>query len=66
MEEALAYRLMCSLYQRQEELLKIVPVAEFTTPENAARLPAVPLHPGAARYLREVASEGRAPLDCNA
>ena len=64
MDEELAYRLVCSLYQNKASLESIVAAASYTTPANAHRLSAVPLHPGAKRYLDEVAlgsTEGAAP-----
>ena len=57
MDDELAYRLLCSLYQHQPDLRAIVSAAEFTTRANADRLPAVPLHSGAARYLRDAQAE---------
>ena len=51
MEDELAYRLVCSLYQNQTDLESIVAAASFTTPANARVMPAVPLHPGAQRFL---------------
>ena len=56
MDEALAYRLVCSLYQNRSSLESIVAAASYTTQANAHRLSAVPLHPGAQRYLDEVAA----------
>lgn len=70
MEEALAYRLLCSLYKNQPQLESIVAAARFTTPANADRMAAVPLHPGAARYLKELANlpgepvANAAAMDC--
>ena len=51
MEDELAYRLVCSLYQNQADLESIVAAASFTTPGNARVMSAVPLHPGAQRFL---------------
>ena len=67
MEDELAYRLVCSLYQNKPSLESIVAAASYTTPANAHRLSAVPLHPGAQRYLEEVAAasaSGQGP-DCS-
>lgn len=64
MPDDLAYRLMCVLYEQQPALEAIVAAAEFTTPENADRLSAVPLHPGALQYLSDVRGAGLANADC--
>jgi len=55
MDDDLAYRLLCSLYENKPSLESIVAAASYTTPANANRLTAVPLHPGAQRYLDEIA-----------
>jgi len=60
MDDDLAYRLVCSLYQNRQALESIVGAASYTTPENAHRLSAVPLHPGAQRYLAEVSAASAA------
>lgn len=64
MPEMLAYRLLCVLYQQRTALEKIVAVASYTTLENLDGLPAVPLHPGAVRYLERVKASTAAELDC--
>lgn len=65
MEEKLAYRLVCSLYQNRDKLEAIVPAASFTVPANAARMPAVPLHPGAERFLSNTQENAVHNVDCN-
>lgn len=65
MDETLAYRLVCSLYKNQPELQQIVSAASFTVPANAARMNAVPLHPGAVRFLSEADPAAVASMDCN-
>ena len=64
MPEPLAFRLLCVLYQQRPELEKVVKVASYTTPDNLHRLPAVPLHPGAQRYLETVAQVGVSEINC--
>ena len=56
MDDDLAYRLVCSLYKNKPALETIVASASYTTPQNAHRLSAVPLHPGAQRYLIDAAN----------
>jgi len=65
MDERLAWRLMCGLYQHRQALESIVAAASFTTPENAARIAAVPLHPGAAKFLQDARQQGVEALRCN-
>lgn len=64
MDDNLAWRLLCSLYQHQPELQKIVASASFSVPANAARMPAVPLHAGAKRFLADVQTAGLANMNC--
>jgi len=64
MPDALAFNLMCVLYKERAALEKIVAVASYTTPQNATQLTAVPLHAGAARYLRKVAEAGADGVSC--
>jgi len=65
MDEKLAYQLVCSLYQNQPQLEAIVSAAGFSVPANAARMPAVPLHPGAERFLATARRTGVGSVDCN-
>jgi len=65
MEDQLAYQLVCSLYQNQPQLETIVSAASFSVPANAARMPAVPLHPGAMRFLDTAQTDGVDNIDCN-
>lgn len=62
--EQTAYQLLCATYRASAELQRVVAVASFTVPENAARLPSVPLHPGAQRYLDDVERLGVANVGC--
>ncbi len=65
MDDQLAYQLVCSLYQNQAKLEGIVAAASFSVPANAARMPSVPLHPGAVRFLDAARVGGVDSLDCN-
>jgi hypothetical protein len=49
----LVYKLVKSLYEHQDYLLKIHPSASYTTAENAVKYSPIPLHPGTIKYLRE-------------
>ncbi len=49
----LVYKLVQSLYEHQDYLLKIHPSASYTTPENAVKYSPIPLHPGTIKYLKE-------------
>ncbi len=49
----LVYKLVKSLYEHQDYLLKIHPSAAYTTPENAVKYSPIPLHPGTIKYLKE-------------
>ena len=49
----LVYKLVKSLYEHQDYLLKIHPSASYTTPENAVKYSPIPLHPGTIKYLTE-------------
>lgn len=53
MPEDLAFALTCSVYRNHARLLAISPVVKDMTPGNIHQLPAVPLHPGTLRYLRD-------------
>ena len=66
MPERTAFRLLCSTYRAQAELERVVAVASFTEPANAARIDTVPLHPGAEAYLRAVAEKGVEGVSCEA
>lgn len=65
MDDELAWRLVCSLYQQQPQLQQIVSAASFSVPANAARMKAVPLHSGAQRFLADAKLHGVANLNCN-
>jgi len=54
MPEALAFQLVCTLFENKSALLKVAAVARDMTVENMDKLTAVPLHPGSARYLQAV------------
>ena len=49
----LVYKLVKTLYEHQDYLLKIHPSASYTTPENAVKYSPIPLHPGTIKYLKE-------------
>lgn len=61
MDDELAYQLTRTTFENIEQLRKTMPVAAYTTPENAHCLKGVPLHPGAERYFKEISTE----FDCN-
>ena len=65
MPNALAFRLLCVLYQERPALEKIVGVASYTTIANATKLAAVPLHPGALDYLAQAAEHGADGVSCD-
>ena len=50
----LVYKLVKALYVHNDYLLKIHPLAAYTTPENAVKYSPIPLHPGAIKYLKEI------------
>ncbi|MBI4878398.1 MAG: TAXI family TRAP transporter solute-binding subunit [Planctomycetes bacterium] len=52
--EDLVYQLARVLFEQNEYMRKIHPSARFTTPENTVEHSPIPLHPGAARYLKEI------------
>jgi TRAP-type uncharacterized transport system substrate-binding protein len=47
------YKLVKTLYEHNDYLVKIHPSASYTTPENAVKYSAIPLHPGTIKYLKE-------------
>ncbi len=53
LDEELVYKLTKAVFENQDFLIKIHHFAKYTTPENAVRYSAIPLHPGAAKYIRE-------------
>lgn len=53
LDEDLVYDLTRTLFENNEYLRKIHPVARFTTAENTVQHCPIPLHPGALRLLRE-------------
>ena len=53
LDEELVYKLTKAVFENQEYLIKIHHFAKYTTPENAVKYSAIPLHPGAAKYIRE-------------
>lgn len=56
MDEEVAYRLVAALFENRRSLESISKVARFFTPETAADVGDLPLHPGARRYYDEVLS----------
>jgi hypothetical protein len=50
----LIYRIVKNLFDHRQEFYAIHPAAKDITPENAARIGAVPFHPGAAKYFKEI------------
>jgi hypothetical protein len=53
LEEDLVYKLVETLYEHNDYLLKIHPSAAYTTPENAVKYSPIPLHPGTIKYLKD-------------
>jgi TRAP transporter TAXI family solute receptor len=53
LDEELVYKLTKAVFENQKYLIKIHHFAKYTTPENAIKYSAIPLHPGAAKYIRE-------------
>jgi TRAP transporter TAXI family solute receptor len=50
----LVYDLARVLFEQNEYMQRIHPFARYTLPENTVAHAPIPLHPGAARYLREL------------
>ena len=53
LDDELVYELTKAVFENQEFLMKIHHFAKYTTPENAVKYSAIPLHPGAIRYIKE-------------
>jgi uncharacterized protein len=51
--DELVYRIVKTVFESREELVKAHPAAKETVPPNIARNTILPLHPGAIRYYRE-------------
>ncbi len=51
--EEVVYNIVKTIFENAEELHDVHPVAKQLTPENAIKT-AIPLHPGAEKYFREV------------
>ena len=49
----LVYKLTKVMFEQNEYMQKIHPFARYTTPENLVRQSPIPVHPGAAKYLKE-------------
>ena len=49
----LVYKLSKALFEHNDYLCKIHPLAAFTIPENAVKYAPIPLHPGTIKYLKE-------------
>jgi TRAP transporter TAXI family solute receptor len=52
--DELAYRIVKAVFEHQQELVSFHPSAKETVPANLDRDTFLPLHPGAARYYREI------------
>jgi uncharacterized protein len=50
----LAYRIVKAVFEHPQEMVSIHPLAKETVPANLDRDTFLPLHPGAARYYREI------------
>jgi len=53
LDTGLVYKLAKALFEHNDYLRKIHPLAAFTTPENAVKYAPIPLHPGTIKYLKE-------------
>ena len=62
MPEALAFALTCTVYRDHPRLLAVSPVVKDMTLANIHQLPAVPLHPGTQRFLRNPSVDCLQPL----
>ena len=62
MPAQLAYRMVCTVFEHREQLLKVSAVARDLGVAHMDALAAVPLHSGSARYVADIA-QGREP-DC--
>jgi len=52
MDEELAYKLVKTIIENREEIVKSIPQAEHFVPEEAS-IAIIPVHPGAAKYFKE-------------
>jgi TRAP transporter TAXI family solute receptor len=52
--EDLAYRIVKLMSEKNEELVKIHSAAKWSTAENTVKGSPIPLHPGAAKYFKEI------------
>jgi hypothetical protein len=50
----LGYRIVKAVFEHPQEMVSIHPLAKETVPANVDRDTFLPLHPGAARYYREI------------
>jgi len=48
-----AYQIAKALTEHHDDLVKIMPAAKQSTPENTVKQAVIPVHPGAERYFRE-------------
>ncbi|GGY57606.1 hypothetical protein GCM10011297_32910 [Bacterioplanes sanyensis] len=55
LDDELAYNLTKVAFENMAKIRQAIGVAKYITPENARQLQGVPMHPGALRYLNEVA-----------
>ena len=55
LDEQLAYNLTKVAFENMAKIRQAIGVAKYITPANARQLQGVPMHPGAVRYLNEVA-----------
>ncbi|MCD5401595.1 TAXI family TRAP transporter solute-binding subunit [candidate division NPL-UPA2 bacterium] len=55
--EEYVYQVVRAIFEQQDELIKVHPLANWTTPQNTVDKATIPLHPGAIRYLEEIGIE---------
>ncbi len=60
MPEALAYSLLCTQFQHNDQLLEVSPAARDMQVMNVDKITTVPLHPGTQRYLQDARGSGAA------
>ncbi|ASP39114.1 TRAP transporter substrate-binding protein [Bacterioplanes sanyensis] len=55
LDDELAYQMTKTAYENMDKIRQAIGVAQYITPANAHQLQGVPMHPGAQRYLDEIA-----------
>lgn len=52
--EDLVYKITKAIFEHRDMLIQTHAIAQYTTPENSAKLSPIPIHPGALRYYKEL------------